>query len=189
MSAFHISGVNRPPEQVDGIAKSDVALSPELAHLHLTEDEPASSVESTETTMADNGQNVVATPYPFYATGGNDSDEVFKAALITQGDASTQRNQDSQFAALRDQQLNRDVVDNQRAVENAKFELATAQKDSEIRSVDRFAEIKSELAAMREKMDGNAIAQLRVDLAETKADARAQKQESLLAAILAKLPV
>jgi hypothetical protein len=139
--------------------------------------------------MADNGQNVVATPYPFYATGGNDSDEVFKAALITQGDASTQRNQDSQFAALRDQQLNRDVVDNQRAVENAKFELATAQKDSEIRSVDRFAEIKSELAALREKMDGNAIAQLRVDLAETKAEGRAAKQESLLAAILAKLPV
>lgn len=163
-------------------------LSPELASLHLTEGEPASSVESKETNMAD-GQNITATPYPFYATGSDDGDDAFKAALISHGNASVERNQDSQFAAARSQAVHRDVESTKRETVQAKYDLAVQQKDSEIRAAERFAEVKAELAALNAKMDAGTIAQLRADLADGKADARAQKQESLLAAILAKLPV
>jgi hypothetical protein len=138
--------------------------------------------------MAD-GQNITATPYPFYATGSDDGDDAFKATLISHGNASVERNQDSQFAAQRSQLVHRDVEASKRETVQAKYDLAVQQKDSEIRAAERFAEVKAELAALREKMDGNTVAQLRADIADGKADARAQKQESLLAAILAKLPV
>jgi hypothetical protein len=137
--------------------------------------------------MAD-GQNITATPYPFYATGGDDDDS-YRAALTSHASASVERNQDSQFAAARSQAVHRDVQDGKRETAQAKYDLAVQAKDAEIRNADRFSEVKAELAALREKMDGQAIAQLRVDLSETKASARADKQESLLAAILAKLPV
>jgi hypothetical protein len=138
--------------------------------------------------MAD-GQNISATPYPFYATGNDDGDDAFKATLISHQGASIERNQDSQFAAQRSQLVHRDVEASKRETVQAKYDLAVQQKDSEIRAAERFAEVKAELAALREKMDGNTVAQLRADIADGKADARAQKQESLLAAILAKLPV
>lgn len=137
-----------------------------------------------DTVMADSSSPaIVATPYPTYISpGGDDHDEVFKAALITQGDASTQRNQDSQFAAMRDQLLQRDVVD-------GKFSAVVAAKDAEVRTADRFAEVGKELAALRAEAQARDIAQLRAELAESKADGRQAKTESLLAAILAKLPV
>jgi hypothetical protein len=148
-----------------------------------------STTESTATTMADS-PTIVSTPYPTYIPGNdNDSDEVFKAALIQQGDASTQRNQDSQFAALRDQLVNRDVNDGKRETAQAKYDLAVQSKDAEIRNGDRFAEVSKELSALRAEMSAREVAQLRVELAESKADGRQAKTESLLATILAKLPV
>lgn len=146
--------------------------------------------------MADSngGPSIVATPYPTYISPGGDDDgdaraDVYAAALITQGDASTQRNQDSQFSALRSEFVHRDVQSGKRETVQAKYDLAVQGKDAEVRNADRFGEVKAELAALREKMDGQTIAQLRVDLAKGEADARQAKTESLLAAILAKLPV
>lgn len=142
--------------------------------------------------MADSngGPSIVATPYPTYISpGGDGDDDSFRAALIVQGDASTQRNQDSQFAALRSELVTRDVADGKRETAQAKYDLAVQAKDAEVRNADRFAEVSKELAALNAKIDGNVIAQLRVDLAKTEADGRQAKTESLLAAILAKLPV
>lgn len=139
--------------------------------------------------MADSNPSIVATPYPTYVTGGNDDgDDAFKAALIAHANGSVERNQDSQFAALRSQLVNRDVVDNARATENAKYELASVNKDAEIRSVERFAELKAELAALRAEGLQRDVAQLRAEMAETKADARSARTESLLETILSKLP-
>lgn len=140
--------------------------------------------------MADsNGPSIVATPYPTYISPGGDDDDSFRAALTLQGDASTQRNQDSQFAALRSELVHRDVQDGKRETAQAKYDLAVSAKDAEVRNADRFGEVKAELAALREKMDGQTIAQLRADLSKGEADARQARTESLLSAILAKLPV
>jgi len=142
--------------------------------------------------MADsNGSpSIVATPYPTYISPGGDSDsDVYQAALIQQGDASTQRNQDSQFAALRSEFVHRDVQDGKRETAQAKYDLAVQGKDAEVRNADRFAEVAKGLAELNAKLDANTIAQLRVDLSETKAEGRQAKTDSLLAAILAKLPV
>lgn len=138
-------------------------------------------------TMSDS-QNITATPYPFYATGGNDDDS-FRAALTSHASASVERNQDAQFASASRQALHRDVESTKRETAQAKYDLAVLSKDAEVRNADRFGEVRAELAALREKLDAGAIAQLRVELSESKAEARASKQESLLAAILAKLPV
>jgi hypothetical protein len=124
-------------------------------------------------------QNITATPYPFYATGGDDDDS-FRAALVSHANASVERNQDSQFAAARSQHIHRDVEAGKRETVQAKFDLLVSQKDAEIRNADRFASIEAKLAGMES-------AQLARDLADVKADGRAQKQESLLAQILAKL--
>lgn len=135
--------------------------------------------------MADNGQNIVATPYPFYATGADDSDDSFKAALISHGNASVERNQDSQFAALRTQQVHRDVEAGKRETAQAKFDVVSAQKDSEIRSVERFAEIKAELAALRAEGLQRDVRTLERQIDQKNQD----ETKSLLATILAKLPV
>lgn len=137
--------------------------------------------------MADN-PTVVATPYPTYMSGGNDDDS-FRAALISHSGASVERNQDAQFSAQRDQNLTRDVNRNAERTAQAKYDLAVQSKDAEIRSADRHAETQKELAALRAEMQADRIATLRADLAESKASARQDKTESLLAAILAKLPV
>lgn len=133
-------------------------------------------------------QNITATPYPFYATGGNDDDS-FRATLTSHASASVERNQDAQFSAARTQAVHRDVEATKRETVQAKYDVTVNQKDAEIRSVERFAEIKAELAALRADNAQRDIANLRAELADGKADARASKAESLLAAILAKLPV
>lgn len=138
--------------------------------------------------MADNSPSIVATPYPTYISPSGDDDDSFRAALTSHAAASVERNQDSQFAAARSQAIHRDVESGKRETAQAKYDVVVQVKDAEVRAADRFAEVKSELAALREKMDGAAIAQLRSDLAETKAEGRSAKTESLLAAILAKLP-
>jgi hypothetical protein len=137
--------------------------------------------------MADN-PTVVATPYPTYMSGGNDDDS-FRAALISHSGASVERNQDAGFDSLRQQLTNRDVKDASRETAQAKYDLAVQTKDAEIRASDRFNEISKELAALRAETQANTIAQLRVELSESRADGRQQKTESLLSAILAKLPV
>jgi len=181
-------------EKVTETSKPDGAPADAEVAVHV-HDEPLNlnpaPVQDLTTPMADNGNSTFFSPYPgtLQTNSGDDHSDVYAAALITQGDASTQRNQDSQFAASRDQAIHRDVESTKRETAQAKYDLAVQSKDAEIRNADRFSEVKAELAALREKMDSNAIAQLRVDLAETKAEGRAAKQESLLAAILAKLPV
>lgn len=141
--------------------------------------------------MADGNNGTFYSPYPgvFSQGGGDDGGEAYKAALITQGDASTQRNQDSQFAAQRDQLIHRDVESTKRETAQAKYDLAVQAKDGEVRAAERFAVVASELAALRAKMDADTIATLRVEVSETKAEGRQSKTESLLATILAKLPV
>lgn len=139
--------------------------------------------------MADSNGTFFSAYPGIVSQGGDDHSDVYAAALIQQGDASTQRNQDSHFNALRTEVVGREAVDGKRETAQAKYDLAVAAKDAEIRNSDRFAEVKAELAALREKMDSQAIAQLRVDLSETKAEGRQAKTDSLLAAILAKLPV
>lgn len=137
--------------------------------------------------MADN-PTVVATPYPTYMTGGDDDDS-FRAALISHSGASVERNQDAQFAAQRDQNLTRDVNRNAERTAQAKYDLAVQTKDAEIRAADRHNETLKELAALRAEMNADRIATLRVELSESKASARQDRTESLLAGILAKLPV
>jgi len=140
--------------------------------------------------MADSSNpSIVATPYPTYISPGGDDDDSYRAALTLQGDASTQRNQDAGFASLRDQLLNRDVQDGKRETAQAKYDLAVQGKDAEVRQADRFAEVSKEIAALRAEASAREVAQLRVELAESRADGRQAKTESLLAAILAKLPV
>lgn len=162
------------------VAPSHDNLCPELAPLHLTEGEPASS-ENIEDTMSD--QNITATPYPFYATGNDD--DSFKATLASHVGASVERNQDAQFAAVRDQFVHRDVVGGTKDARieslEAKFEIASQLKDSEIRNQDRLARIEALLV-------GQNTAQLSRELADVKADGRNGKLEALLAAIVAKLP-
>lgn len=141
--------------------------------------------------MADssNGPSIVATPYPTYISPGGDDgdDDSFRAALVSHSAASVERNQDSQFAAARSQSVHRDVVDGKRETAQAKYDLTVQAKDAEVRNADRFAEVKAELAAIREKMDAGTVAQLRADLAKNEADSRSAKTDALLAAILAKL--
>jgi hypothetical protein len=127
-------------------------------------------------------------PYPGIMQTGGDDDNAFKAALIAQGDASTQRNQDSQFSAARDQLLQRDVVKVSKDTVETKFAAVVAQKDGEIRAVDRFSDIKAELAALRAEMSANTIAQLRLELSESKAEARNASLTSTLGQILSRLP-
>jgi hypothetical protein len=136
----------------------------------------------------------VATPYPTYISPGGDDDgdsraDVYAAALISQGDASTQRNQDSQFAALRSEFVHRDVQDSRRDTLQAKFDLAVGAKDAEVRAVERFAELKAELASIRAEGVARDAAALARELADTKAAARDDKTAQLLTAILAKLSV
>lgn len=141
--------------------------------------------------MADsnNSPSIVATPYPTYISPGGDGndDDSFQAALIVQGDASTQRNQDSQFAALRSELQTRDVADGKRETVQVKYDLAVQGKDAEIRNADRFGEVSKELAALRAEMQAREIAQLRVELSESKADGRQAKTDAMLAKILTKL--
>jgi hypothetical protein len=137
--------------------------------------------------MADN-QNISATPYPFYATGGNDDDS-FRAALTSHASASVERNQDSQFSAGRDQLVHRDVVayakDAVNASTEAKYELTTALKDAEIRNVDRFSELKDLIRGQAER----DLAEARAELRAERAAAASNDMAKTLAAILAKLSV
>ena len=131
--------------------------------------------------MAD-AQNITATPYPFYATGGNDDDS-FRAALTSHASASVERNQDSQFAAARSQAVHRDVEASKRETVQAKYDLSVQQKDGEIRAVERFADIKAELAALRAEMTSRELSRVSVELA----DAKNARQADVLAAIAKKL--
>jgi hypothetical protein len=129
--------------------------------------------------MAD-GQNITATPYPFYATGSDDGDDAFKATLISHQGASIERNQDSQFAAARSQLVHRDVQDGKRETVQAKFDAVVAQKDAEIRAVERHSELKAELAAMRAEGLSRELSALRADTGN-------EKLASVLARIATKL--
>ncbi len=135
--------------------------------------------------MADN-QNISATPYPFYATGGNDDDS-FRAALTSHVGASVERNQDAGFASLRSQATHRDVValnkDGVVATADVKFELANQVKDSEIRAVARFSELKDLIHAQAAR----DLAEAKADLREQRVSAQNDKIAATLAAILTKL--
>ena len=130
--------------------------------------------------MADNNSNFAASPYPVYNFGGGDDDSVQQAVLTSHTGASVERNQDAQFASLSRQGLHRDIVggtkDSQLSSAELKFELATQVKDSEIRSADRFSELKDLIHAQAAR-----------DLADVKADLRAARQEAMLQQILTKL--
>lgn len=141
--------------------------------------------------MADSSNGTFFSAYPGIVSqgGGDDHSDVYAAALIAQGDASTQRNQDSHFVALRSEAIGREVADSKRETAQAKYDLAVQTKDAEVRAAERNADVKAELAALRAEMQANTIAQLRVELSETKADSRQSRTESMLAGILAKLPV
>jgi hypothetical protein len=143
-------------------------------------------------TMADNGQNIVATPYPFYATGGNDDgDDAFKAALISHQGASIERNQDAQFSASRDLQQAVRTVEGTKDAELRALECRAALlaeiKDHERRSVERDTAVKVELMALRAEHAAQDAARTARELAKVEADGRQAKTDAVLAAILAKL--
>jgi hypothetical protein len=158
-------------------------------HFATEADLPSTSQESSASTMADsNSPSIVATPYPTYISpGGDDDDDSFRAALVSHSAASVERNQDSQFAAARSQAVHRDVQDGKRETVQTKYDLAVQGKDAEIRNSDRFAEVSKELAVLRAEMNAREVAQLRVDLAESKAEGRQAQTDAMLKAILAKL--
>lgn len=138
--------------------------------------------------MAD--ANFAATPYPVYNTGGDD-DSVQHAILTSHTGASVERNQDAQFAAGRDRALTADVYGTSKdnaivSLEN-RVEVERSARVSDRHRDRQFAELKSELAAMRAEGAAREIASLRADLGETKATARAEKAESLLARLVTKL--
>ena len=130
---------------------------------------------------------VAATPYPFYSTPAGDDDSVQQAVLTSHVGAAVERNQGDGFASLRAQFVHRDVESSKRETTQAKFDLAVAQKDAEIRNADRFGEIRAELASLHSKIDGNTIAVLRADLSDSKQDARNSALTSVLERILEKL--
>lgn len=113
--------------------------------------------------MSDNSPIVAATPYPFYSTGGQDNTSADRAVLISHTGASVERNQDAGLSALRSQLVHRDVEQGKRETVQAKFDLALAQKDFEIRAADRHSELKAELAALRAEGLTREIAGLRAD--------------------------
>lgn len=119
-------------------------------------------------------QNISATPYPFYATGGDD-DSVQQAVLTSHAGASVERNQDSQFSAARSQFVHRDVVGGAKDAQLEALRTQLAVKDSEIRALERHSEVKAELAAFRADTLQRDISSLR-DGGLTKAlDAIAKK--------------
>ena len=131
-----------------------------------------------------NDANFAATPYPTYNLGGDD-DSVQQAVLVGHSASSIERNQDSQFAAQRSQFVHRDVVggtkDSQIKTLETKFDLAIHAKDAERRHSRDLAEIKAML-------QGQQVAVLTKELAESKADGRNNDLMSVLNKILAKLP-
>lgn len=135
-------------------------------------------------------QNITATPYPFYATGGQ-TDDSFKAALISHQGASIERNQDAQFSAGRDAQLARDVAAGTKDAEiralEVKADLLAEIKDHERRSVERDAVVREQLAAIRMEHVAQESARVSRELAKVEADSRQAKTDATLAAILAKL--
>ncbi len=128
-------------------------------------------------------QNITATPYPFYATGGDSADDSFRAALTSHSAASVERNQDSQFAAARSQAVHRDVEASKKETIIAKTDVLVAQKDHERRDVERWAEIKTELAVLRAEATGRELARVQVELA----DAKNARNADVLLAIAKKL--
>lgn len=99
-------------------------------------------------------QNITATPYPFYATGGNDNGEAFKAALTSHVGASVERNQDAQFSAGRDLAVTRDVV------AQAK-DVAVAVLENRVEMTRLHGDLKAELAAVRAEALQRDLASLR----------------------------
>lgn len=120
--------------------------------------------------MADN-QNISATPYPFYATGGEDDSH--KAALVSHAGASIERNQDAGFGFLSRQALQAEMGYNREATLQAKFDSVVAQKDAEIRQSERFAGIEKELAAIRAEGLARDVSQLRAEVSKGQNDALA----------------
>ena len=135
--------------------------------------------------MSDN-PTVVATPYPTYMTGGNDDDS-YRAALVSHSSASVERNQDASFAHLSRQHLQGRASDGRRESVETKYEVVIAQKDAEIRALERFAELKVDLAQIRAEGVARDSAALARELSDAKASAHQDKTAQLLAAILAKL--
>lgn len=123
-------------------------------------------------------QNITATPYPFYATGGNDDDS-FRAVLTSHAGASVERNQDAQFSASRDLLLCRDVVagakDGQLEALRNRFELSTQIKDSEIRALERHNEVNEKLARIEASAAAREIVSLRDGATARALDAIAKK--------------
>lgn len=118
-------------------------------------------------------------------TGDEGAKHAYAATLTAHAAGSVERNQDAQFSASRDLLMCRDIVAGTKDAEKTalvnRYEIAVQLKDSEIRHSERLSRIESLLA-------GQQAAQLSRELAEVKADARNGKLESLLAAIVAKLP-
>ncbi len=118
-------------------------------------------------------QNISATPYPFYATGGDD--DSLRATLTSHVGASVERNQDSQFAAVRSQLVHRDVVGQGKDAQMESLKVQLAVKDAEIRALERHAEVKVELAAIRADGLARDIVALRDASHKTALDAIAKK--------------
>lgn len=127
--------------------------------------------------MAD--QNISATPYPFYATGGDD-DSVQQAVLTSHTGASVERNQDAGFSSVRAQFVHRDVVGGAKDAQLESMRTQLAVKDSEIRALERHSDVKAELASMRAEGLARELNALR-------ADSGNEKLASVLARIALKI--
>ncbi len=162
-----------PGSRTKAFAKSDVATR---SGGNLNREAAADVSSDGDIPMAES-QNITATPYPFYATGGNDDDS-YRAQLVSHAGASIERNQDAQFASL-----HRDVESSKRETVEAKFELAVQVKDAEVRAAERHGDIKAELAALRAEGLQRDVRGLERALDQKNQD----ETKGILAAILAKL--
>lgn len=148
----------------------------------------ATTPEPQKGPMADS-PTIVSTPYPTYIPGGDsDSDDAYRAQLISHANASVERNQDSQFAALRSQVVQGEVNTVRAKVHEAQFETERGDRQAEREAARQFAELKAELAVLRAESSAREVATLRSELGESRASARQDAMTGLLAQILAKLP-
>lgn len=125
--------------------------------------------------------------YPGIMSQGGNDDDSFRAALTSHAGASVERNQDSQFAALRSQLVQSEVGYNREATLQAKYDSVVAQKDAEIRQSERFAGIEKELAVIRAEALSRDVSALSRELADVKAGRSSDALSATLAAILAKV--
>lgn len=98
--------------------------------------------------------NTFFSPYPGTLSQQGTNDDSYRATLTAHSASSIERNQDSQFSAVRSQFVHKDVLDNRFHAERS------AREADRVRDA-QYADLKSELASMRTESLTREIAALR----------------------------